>query len=157
MWQPLPSFPDLAALNAWLEERCIEQWGQIQHGALPGSIADVHAAERASLMPLGRPFDGFVEHTKRVSPIGETRETAFARILRHSVVRRAIGEGAVPVFMPKLFAAQAVEVRRLKFHDAAAGKTGRADTPLGPFDRSRVKSWLVMMDGNFAGINTWLP
>jgi hypothetical protein len=28
----------------------------------------VHAAEVASLMPLGRPFDGFVEHAKRVSP-----------------------------------------------------------------------------------------
>jgi hypothetical protein len=68
LWQPLPSFPDLAALNAWLEARSIEQWGQIQHGTLPGTIADVHAAEIASLMPLGRPFDGFVEHTKRVSP-----------------------------------------------------------------------------------------
>jgi len=68
LWQKLPSFPDLAALNAWLEARCIEQWGQIQHGAVPGTIADVHAAEVASLMPLGRPFDGFVEHTKRVSP-----------------------------------------------------------------------------------------
>ena len=66
--QPLPSFADLNALNAWLEARCIEQWGQIQHGVLPGTIADVHAAEVSSLMPLGRPFDGFVEHTKRVSP-----------------------------------------------------------------------------------------
>ena len=68
LWQPLPSFPDLDALNAWLEERCIEQWSQIVHGGLPGSVADVHAGEVASLMPLGRPFDGFVEHTKRVSP-----------------------------------------------------------------------------------------
>ncbi len=68
LWQLVPSFPDIDALNAWLEERCREQWGQIQHGALPGTIADVHAAEMASLMPLGRPFDGFVEHTKRVSP-----------------------------------------------------------------------------------------
>ena len=68
LWQPLPSFPDLAALNAWLEERCIEHWGQIQHGALPGTIADAHAGEVASLMPPGRPFDGFVEHSKRVSP-----------------------------------------------------------------------------------------
>ncbi len=24
LWQPMPSFPDLEALNAWLEERCIE-------------------------------------------------------------------------------------------------------------------------------------
>ncbi len=68
LWQPLPSFPDLTSLNAWLEERCLEQWGDIQHGNLPGTIADVHAAERVSLMPVGRPFDGFVEHTKRVSP-----------------------------------------------------------------------------------------
>jgi transposase len=68
LWQPLPSFPDLDTLNAWLEERCIEQWGQIVHGGLPGTIADVWADEVARLMPLGRPFDGFVEHTKRVSP-----------------------------------------------------------------------------------------
>jgi hypothetical protein len=68
LWQPLPSFPDLAALNAWLEQRCIEQWGQIQHGILPGTIADAWTDEVASLMPLGRTFDGFVEHAKRVSP-----------------------------------------------------------------------------------------
>ena len=68
LWQPMPSFPDIDALNAWLEEQCIAHWGQIQHGVLPGTVADAHAAEVASLMPLGRPFDGFVEHTKRVSP-----------------------------------------------------------------------------------------
>jgi transposase len=68
LWQPMPSFPDIDALNVWLEEQCIAQWGQIQHGVLPGTVADVHAEEVASLMPPGRPFDGFVEHTKRVSP-----------------------------------------------------------------------------------------
>ncbi len=68
LWQPMPSFPDLDALNAWLEVRCIAQWGQIVHGVLPCTVADVHAGEVASLMPPGRPFDGFVEHTKRVSP-----------------------------------------------------------------------------------------
>ena len=68
LWQPMPSFPDLEALNAWLEAQCIAQWGQINHGVLPGTVADVRAAEKASLMPPGRPFDGFVEHTKRVSP-----------------------------------------------------------------------------------------
>ncbi|MCW1385055.1 IS21 family transposase [Novosphingobium sp. KCTC 2891] len=68
LWQPMPSFPDLDALNAWLEAQCIAQWAQIEHGMQPGTVADVRAAEEASLMPLGRPFDGFVEHTKRVSP-----------------------------------------------------------------------------------------
>jgi len=68
LWQPLPNFPDLTALNVWLEEQCIAQWAQIPHGSLLDTIADVHAEEVASLMPPGRPFDGFVEHTKRVSP-----------------------------------------------------------------------------------------
>jgi transposase len=35
LWQPMPSFPDLAALNAWLEVQCIAQWPQIQHGVPP--------------------------------------------------------------------------------------------------------------------------
>jgi hypothetical protein len=64
----MPSFPDIDALNAWLEGQCIAQWAEIQHGVLSGTVADVHAAEVASLMPMGRPFDGFVEQTKRVSP-----------------------------------------------------------------------------------------
>jgi hypothetical protein len=68
LWQPLPNFADLDGLNAWLEERCIAQWGQIVHGVVAGSVADAHAGEVASLMALGRPFDGFVEQTKRVTP-----------------------------------------------------------------------------------------
>ena len=68
LWQPMPIYADLAALNAWLEQRCIELWGQIPHGSLPGTIADVWADEVACLLPLSRAFDGFVEHTKRVSP-----------------------------------------------------------------------------------------
>jgi hypothetical protein len=68
LWQPMPSFPGLAELNAWLEEQCIAQWSDIQHGVMPGTVADVHAEEVSCLMPLGRPFDGFVEQIKRVSP-----------------------------------------------------------------------------------------
>ena len=68
LWQPMPGFVDLAALNTWLELRCVELWSQIPHGALPGSIADVWAEDKASLMPMPRPFDGFVEHGKRLSP-----------------------------------------------------------------------------------------
>ena len=68
LWQQVPSFPNIDTLNLWLEEHCVAQWGQIAHGAQPGTVADVHAEETGSLMPLGRPFDGFVEHSKRVSP-----------------------------------------------------------------------------------------
>jgi hypothetical protein len=68
LWQLMPAFPDLDALNAWLEERCIALWRETEHGSLPGTIADVFAAERAALMPLPPAFDGFVEMPKRVSP-----------------------------------------------------------------------------------------
>jgi hypothetical protein len=68
LWQPMPDFPDLAALNDWLEQQCVALWSEIPHAALPGSVADVWGAERAALMPLPPAFDGFVEHTKRVSP-----------------------------------------------------------------------------------------
>ncbi|BCA61318.1 Transposase [Sphingomonas sp. HMP9] len=68
LWQRLPELSDIAALNAWLEEQCIAQWAQIPHGNLPGTVAEVWAQEVADLMKPGRPFDGFVEHTKRVSP-----------------------------------------------------------------------------------------
>ena len=68
IWQGMPSFEDLPSLNAWLEARCIERWSELPHGVLPGSVAEAHARERTSLMPMGRAFDGFVEHAKRVSP-----------------------------------------------------------------------------------------
>ncbi|BEP45043.1 IS21 family transposase [Variovorax sp. V15] len=68
LWQPVPAFATLALLNDWLEERCKALWGEIIHGKLPGTVADVWAQERPLLMPVPRPFDGFVEHTKRVSP-----------------------------------------------------------------------------------------
>ncbi|MBB4620108.1 IS21 family transposase [Sphingomonas abaci] len=68
LWQRLPAFPHLDALNAWLEEQCIAEWAQIPHGNLPGTVADIWAQEVPDLMKPGRPFDGFVEHTKRVSP-----------------------------------------------------------------------------------------
>jgi transposase len=68
LWQPVPNMPDLAALNTWLEQRCIELWRDIPHGGLPGTVADVWADEQAALMPLPVAFDGFVEQSKRVSP-----------------------------------------------------------------------------------------
>ena len=68
LWTPMPNFPDLASLNAWLERRCMELWREIPHGSLAGSIADAWGAEQAALMQLPPAFDGFVEQSKRVSP-----------------------------------------------------------------------------------------
>ena len=67
-WQPTPNFPSLAALNDWLETRCREQWTLTPHGSHSGAIANAWADEVQQLMQLPRPFDGFVEYAKRVSP-----------------------------------------------------------------------------------------
>ena len=68
LWQVMPVFADLAELNQWLEDRCIALWEETPHKALPGSISDVWAAEKPMLMALPPAFDGFIEHSKRVSP-----------------------------------------------------------------------------------------
>lgn len=112
----------------------------------------------ATLQTLGfRPTATAIVLNEAMIDVGETRDFAFARLYRHSVFRRAVEEGAVPVFMPRLLAAQQVEVRRLKFRDAMDGRTGRGDAPLGPFDRARVKIWLEAMDANLESIKSWLP
>ena len=68
LWQVRPVFTDLDELNQWLEDRCIALWAETAHRTLPGSIADVWEAEKPTLMALPPAFDGFVEHSKRVSP-----------------------------------------------------------------------------------------
>jgi transposase len=68
LWQSAPAFGSLDELNDWLEARCQALWREIAHGKQPGSIADVWHQERSALMSMPRPFDGFVEYTKRVTP-----------------------------------------------------------------------------------------
>ena len=51
-----------------INKRCFGLWHETAHGTLPGTIADVWAAEQRALMPLPVAFDGFVEVSKRVSP-----------------------------------------------------------------------------------------
>ena len=65
LWQPLPSFPDLADFNAWLRHAALSNGGRFTRRR-----QDRCRCRECGHLPdaLGRPFDGFVEHTKRVSP-----------------------------------------------------------------------------------------
>lgn len=64
----MPVFKDLEELNQWLEDRCIALWSEIAHRGFPDSVADAWQAEKPILMVLPPAFDGFIEHSKRVSP-----------------------------------------------------------------------------------------
>ncbi len=68
IWQTVPAFPSLEALNKWLEEECQRLWRDAPHPELDASVWTIWEAERPHLLPMGKQFDGFVEQSKRVSP-----------------------------------------------------------------------------------------
>jgi len=68
LWQEAPAFASLEALNAWLQQRCLELWQELPHPEdKRRTLFDYWQEERSELMPVPAAFDGFVEHTKRVS------------------------------------------------------------------------------------------
>jgi hypothetical protein len=78
----------------------------------------------------------------------------FALLRRHPVYRTAVENGAVEIWLPRLFAAQHIEARRITYRQAA---DGAGTPPLGVFDRSRVHRWLAAMDAAFAPVASWMP
>ncbi len=69
VWHGAPAFPNLAALNDWLVERCRTLWSETRHPDWPDrTVAEVWEEEKLELMALPQPFDGYIEHLKRVSP-----------------------------------------------------------------------------------------
>jgi transposase len=68
LWQCAPAFKSLADLNHWLQQRCLALWQEMPHPQdRRRTLYEYWDAERACLMDVPVAFDGFVEHTKRVS------------------------------------------------------------------------------------------
>jgi transposase len=61
-------FGSFAELNAWLGERCKTLWSELRHPEYKQfSVAEMLEQERAEMMPMPTPFDGYVDKTARVS------------------------------------------------------------------------------------------
>jgi hypothetical protein len=59
-------FGSFAELNAWLGERCRALWDEVRHPEHEQfSVAEMLEHERAHLMPMPAPFDGYVEKPAR--------------------------------------------------------------------------------------------
>ena len=59
---------DWSELNAWLAEQSKAAWVELNHPEYPAmKVADVLQDEQTQLMPVPRPFDGYVELLARVS------------------------------------------------------------------------------------------
>ena len=68
IWQKVPAFTSLDALNEWLSAECVRLWREARHPEADISVWEAWEIERPHLMPNGKQFDGFVEYAKRVSP-----------------------------------------------------------------------------------------
>jgi len=68
IWHGAPTFTSLDELNAWLETRCKSLWQELTHPEdKRHTIGELWSEEQTKLMPMPVMFDGFVEHSKRVS------------------------------------------------------------------------------------------
>jgi len=78
-----------AELNAWLGQRCRALWEEVRHPEHEQfSVAEMLEHERAHLMPMPAPFDGYVEKPARVS---STSLVSVARN-RYSVPCELVGQ-----------------------------------------------------------------
>lgn len=69
LWHGAPAFETLAALNAWLESRCVALWEETAHpDETDRTVAQLWREEKAELAAVPPAFDGYIEHIKRVSP-----------------------------------------------------------------------------------------
>jgi len=84
---------------------------------------------------------------------GATRADAFGRLTSLPGFIE-LAKTSVPVWMPRLHAAEAIEVRQCRYFDA---RDGRVTPALGMFDAARLRAWLEAMDRRFAGIGSWIP
>jgi hypothetical protein len=68
LWYDPPPFKSLQELNHWLQERCQTLWQETAHPQLRNrSSGRVPQDEIAEMMSVPAAFDGFIEHSKRVS------------------------------------------------------------------------------------------
>lgn len=84
---------------------------------------------------------------------GTTRNEAFDRITKSESFGK-LARSSVTVWMPRLFAAEAIESRECRFFEA---RDNRVSPPLGVFDHARLNAWLQSMDRRFGGISSWVP
>lgn len=75
--------------------------------------------------------------------------SAFDQIRSHPAYQAVLSRGAIELWMPRHFAAAAVENRRLMF--------SAADAELNARDRPRNKAWLDTMPVAFGAVESWLP
>lgn len=103
LFVPRPRFDTLEELNVWLEQQCRRLAERTPHPDFKDrTVAQVFAEEKPHLMPLGAPFDAFVEEPVRVSPtclvsFERNRYSVHATFANRAVSLRAYADRIVVV------------------------------------------------------------
>lgn len=147
--------PDLAAE---MEEAGVAPVAAYLLGPRVDDLASLDTFERRGFRPKAT---AIILNEGRVDG-GQDRDEAFARVLRHSAVQRALERGAVLLWLPRLAPpelAQEIEAKRLGFGMARDGLVpeGKTFAPIGGLNRAAVRRWLERMEGEFAPVRGWLP
>jgi hypothetical protein len=91
-------------------------------------------------------------------PVHKTARSAYEQTVRsHPILAKTVERGAKLVWMPRLEPASDIDIRRLTFSAAAAGKTKPGHDPIGPWRRQLITNWLRDMETAFASVADWLP
>ncbi|HEY1985161.1 MAG TPA: IS21 family transposase [Terracidiphilus sp.] len=118
MFRPRPRVRSLAELNAWLEDQCIAYAKRTKHPEFKErTIWEVFQEERASLMGLRGPFDGFVEKAVRASTtclimVDHNRYSVDARAAGRPVLVRSHAERIVVLLNNEVVADHPRQFRR---------------------------------------------
>ena len=87
-------FSTFEELKAWLGERCRTLWSELRHPEYQEfSVLEVLEQERAEMMPMPTPFDGYVEKPARVSStclvtVARKRDSVPCEFAGHKVSTR---------------------------------------------------------------------
>jgi hypothetical protein len=119
-------------------------------GPQPDDLAPIVTLSSHGFAPEARA----IIFNEGIAEPGLPRAQSFADVARHPIVRGEIADSALVLWMPRLFAAAAVESRRASFGAARDGKT---ELSLNMFDRTRVRAWLEAMEHRFSGVTSWMP
>ncbi|MEA2754392.1 MAG: hypothetical protein QOJ54_681 [Aliidongia sp.] len=119
-------------------------------GTQPDDLAPIATLADRAFHPAARA----IVLNESAAELGLTRQQAFAHIVRNRVFLQEMTGGTICLWMPRLHAASAVELRRSSF---SAARDGLTEPPLGLFDRARVKVWLDAMARQFQGVRSWMP
>ena len=118
LFRPKPRVKSLAELNAWLEDQCIAYAKRTKHPEFKDrTIWEVFQDERASLMELRGPFDGFVEKAVRATTTclimaDHNRYSVDARAAGRMVLVRSHAERIVVLFNDEVVADHPRQFRR---------------------------------------------